>query len=341
MKSGGAERAISNLSLAMQADHNVSLVVFDATNMGYPHGGKLIDLNIHSKNNIIGKILIVFKRARRLRKLYKEQNFDAVFTFMEGAGFPSVLATKETIVSIHDNPKSLNKIYQPFLPYLYPKAKKIVTCAKAIEEKIIDEYHFNNTTTIYNSVDMNNATTLSKEDIPETRPFLLAIGRLAPQKGFDYLIEAFAASKAKDDVDVLILGEGAERPALEALIEKHDLVGKVILKGTVSNPFAYYSKAEFFVLSSRHEGFPNILIEAMACHCPCVSYDCETGPNEIIKPGVNGLLVEPENVAALTKAIDTLHADTEMREKFKANTKTSIEHLTPQAIAQDWIKLIE
>lgn len=340
MKSGGAERAISNLSLAMHEEHDVSLIVFDGRNLGYPYGGQLIDLNIHSKDSPLGKLLILFKRARRLRQLYKEQQFDGIFTFMEGAGFPSVLASKKTIVSIHDNPKSLNKTYQPFLPYLYPHAKKIVTCAKAIEEKLANQHHFKNLITIYNSVDIDNAIELSKEAIPETRPFLLAVGRLAPQKGFDYLIEAFAASEAKKDVDILILGEGAERPALEALIEKHNLEGKVILKGTVTNPFAYYSKAEFFVLSSRHEGFPNILIEAMACHCTCVSYDCETGPNEIIQHGKNGLLLEPENVPALTEAIDTLHSDKKLREKLKANTRSSIEHLTPKAIAKDWLKLI-
>lgn len=341
MKSGGAERAISNLSLAMQKDHDVSLVVFDARDLGYPYGGKLIDLGIHSKDTALGKLIIIFKRARRLRKLYKEQRFDGIFTFMEGAGFPSVLASRETIVSVHDNPQSLNKTYQPFLPYLYPRAKKIVTCAKAIEEKLANQHHFKNLVTIYNSVDIDNAMALSKESIPETRPFLLAVGRLAPQKGFDYLIEAFAASDAKKDVDILILGEGAERPALEALIEKHKLVGKVILKGTVTNPFAYYSKAEFFVLSSRHEGFPNILIEAMACHCPCVSYNCETGPNEIIQNEENGLLVEPsEDVPALTGAIDKLHSDVKLREKLKANTRKSIEHLTPEAIAKDWLKLI-
>lgn len=340
MKSGGAERAISNLSLAMKDEHDVSLVLFDAENIAYPYGGKLIDLNILSKDTAIGKLIVIIKRARRLRRLYKEQNFDGIFTFMEGAGFPSVLASKETIVSIHDNPESLNKIYQPFLPYLYPKAKKIVACAKAIEKKLIDQHHFTNTTTIYNSVDIDNAIKLSTEAIPETRPFLLAIGRLAPQKGFDYLIKAFSASEAKKDVDLIILGEGDERAALEALIEKHDLADKVLLKGSVSNPFAYYSKAEFFILSSRHEGFPNILIEAMACECPCIAYDCETGPNEIIKPGENGLLLEPENVPALTAAIDKLHHNEALRKKFKKNCRASIAHLTPQAIAREWLKLI-
>ncbi len=340
MKSGGAERAVSNLSLAMQEEHDVSVIVFDASDVGYPYGGTLIDLDVPSSSSAPGKIYNIFKRAYRLRKLYKEQQFDGIFTFMEGPGFPSVMASRETVVSVHDNPRSLPGIYQPFYPYLYPKAKKIVACAKAIEEKLIAQYGFTNTTTIYNSVNIEHAIQRSSDPIEETRPFLLSVGRLAPQKGFDYLIEAFAATQAKNEIDLLICGEGDDREALQDLIDQKGLTGKVILKGNVENPFAYYAKAEFFVLSSRHEGFPNILIEALACECPCVSFDCETGPNEIIRPGENGLLVDAENVSALAKAIDQLHADRSLQDLFKKNARRSVEHLTPRAIAKEWLKLI-
>ncbi len=340
MKSGGAERAVSNLSLAMQDEHDVSVIVFDGADVGYPHGGNLINLNVLPRPSKLGKVFIILERAFKLRKLYKEHQFDGIFTFMEGPGFPSVLANRETIVSVHDNPKSLPQIYRPFYPLIYPKAKKIVACAKAIEQKLIEQFGFTNTTTIYNSVDASNAISKSSDPIEENRPFLLSVGRLAPQKGFDFLIKAFAASQAKNEVDLLICGEGDDRTELQALIDQHGLTDKVILKGNVDNPFAYYAKAEFFVLSSRHEGFPNILIEALACECPCVSYDCETGPNEIINHEENGLLVEAENVPALTEAIDRLHADKELHSTFKQNARSSVKHLSPQAIAKEWLALI-
>lgn len=340
MKSGGAERAVSNLSLAMQDEHDVSIILFDASDIGYPYGGKIIDLNAPSKESSFGKLFTIIKRAMKLKKVYNEEQFDGIFTFMEAAGLPSVIASKETIVSVHDNPASLPKSYQPFYPRLYPRAKKIAACAKAIEDKLIATHNFKNTTTIYNAVDAEHAIQRSQEPIDEDQPFILAVGRLAPQKGFDYLIEAFAAGQAKNDVKLLILGEGDERPALEALIAKHGLEGKAILKGNVDNPFAYYAKAEFFVLSSRHEGFPNILIEALACECPCVSFDCETGPNEIIRSGENGILVDAENVTALSKAIDELHDNKDLQATFKKNARNSVEHLSPQAIAADWINLI-
>ncbi len=341
LNGGGAERAVSNLSLAMEKEgHDVSVILLDARNIGYPHGGKIIDANIHHASSALGQIVNLFKRASKLKKIYKQHQFDGIFTFMESTGFPSVLATKETIVSVHDNPKSLSKIYQPFYPYIYPRAKKVVACAKAIDEKLVELYGFKNTTTIYNSVDIDLAIEKSKEEIPETRSFILALGRLVPQKGFDYLIDAFTNSQAKNNVDLLICGEGEEREKLQAMIDERGMSDKIILKGNVENPFAYYAKADFYVLSSRHEGFPNILIEALACSCPCISFDCKTGPNEIIKNGENGLLVEAESVSGLTDAIDKLAGDKELKSYFINNAKQSVLHLTPQSIAKEWLKLV-
>ena len=340
LKSGGAERAVSNISLAMEDDHEVDVIVFDSENRGYPHGGQLIDLNIISSESLLGKISNVIKRSFALRRLYRQKNYDGIFTFMEAAGFPSVLASRETIVSVHDNPKSLPRNYKPFYPLLYSRAKKIAACAQAIESKLKAEYGFSNLTTVYNAVNVAQAIELSKEPIDEKSPFILAVGRLAPQKGFDLLIDAFAQSQAKTTVKLIILGEGKDREALQQQILRYGLEDRIILKGNIDNPFAYYARAEFFVLSSRHEGFPNILIEALACECPCVAFDCETGPNEIIHHGTNGLLVPAEDVPALTQEIDYLAASQPMQQLLRSKARDSIKHLSPQQIANDWLALI-
>ncbi len=338
---GGAERTVSNLSLAMQKEHDVTVILFDARNNYYPHGGRLIDLDIIAKGNALGKATTLLKRTLLLRKLFKKEKFDAIYSFLESSGLPSTLASKETITSVRDNPAALEKIYHMLIPRIYPKAKKVVACSKAIEQTLINDYGLKNTTTIYNAIDIEKAVKLSTETIEETGEFILAVGRLDKQKGFDYLIEAFAASKASEMMKLIILGEGEERATLNALIEKHHLEDKVLLKGSVKNPFAYYSKAQFFTLSSRHEGFPNILLEALACSCPCISFDCSTGPNEIIQHNENGLLVEAENVAELTNAINTLHGDTALQEKFKQNAQASIQYLSFENITNQWLSLIK
>lgn len=340
LKSGGAERAVSNLSLEMQKNHQVSVVLFDSTDIGYEYGGLLVDIKSPSKSNLINKAINIIKRAYLLNRLFKKEKYDAIFSFMEAAGFPSVIANKNTIVSIHDNPESLPKIYIPFLPFIYPFALKTVACSLVGEEKLKNNYRLKNTTTIFNSVDLEMAKQKSNEIIPHKRPFILAAGRLNKQKGFDILINTFFKCKANTELDLYILGEGEERVSLDKLIKKLGLENRVFLKGQVNNPYAYYAAAEFFVLSSRHEGFPNILIEALSCECPCISFDCETGPNEIIIPNKNGLLVEPENENELCKAIDLLHFNPSLRHKLKLNTLQSIQHLGIDKISKEWLKLI-
>lgn len=338
---GGAERTVSNLSLAMQKEHDVTVILFDARNNHYPHGGRLIDLNLISKKNTLGKVINLLRRTRVLYKLFQHEKFDAIYTFLEAAGLPSTLASKETIVSVRDNPAALPKIYHLLIPYIYPRAKKVVACSKAIEKNLMQDYGLKNTTTIYNAIDTDKAAQLSTEAIPETDAFMLAVGRLHKQKGFDYLIEAFAASTAHEKLSLIILGEGNERASLNQLIQRHQLEDKILLKGSVTNPFAYYSKAQFFTLSSRHEGFPNILIEALACNCPCIAFDCPTGPSEIIQHNKNGLLVETENVAALTDAINTLHSNQSMRDQFTHSAKVSVQHLSFKNITNQWLSLVK
>jgi len=342
LKSGGAERAVSNLSLAMERlGHDVSVILLDSQDIGYPYGGKIIVVNIHHSSSAIGQIFNLLKRAFKLRTVYKQEQFDGIFTSMESVGFPSVLASKDTIVSVHENPAKMSKMYKFLYPLLYPKAKNVIACAKAMEESLIDLYDLKNTGTIYNSVDIDWVQKKSKDPINEPRPFMLSVGRLVTVKGFDLLIEAYSQSKAKDSLDLLICGEGELREELQALIDTKGLTDKVILKGNVENPFAYYANAKFYVLSSRNEGFPNILIEALACGCPCISFDCKTGPNEIIKNGENGLLVEAENVPALTKAMDKLNEDKALQKLFKKNANQSVGHLSPESIAKEWLKLLD
>lgn len=135
--------------------------------------------------------------------------------------------------------------------------------------------------------------------VAEGRRILLAVGRLAEQKSFDRLIEAYArVSQRFPDWDLVILGEGGERSSLEAQALAAGLSRCVHLPGRVGNMADWYRRAGLFVLSSRFEGFPNGLMEAMAHGVPAVSFDCDAGPADLIEEGVNGYLVPPEEGAA-------------------------------------------
>lgn len=134
-------------------------------------------------------------------------------------------------------------------------------------------------------------------------PVLLAAGRLTGQKDFATLIQAFAYLRAQRPVRLLILGEGELRTKLEALVKQLNLEADISLPGFVNNPYAYMSRVTAFVLSSRWEGLPTVLIEAIACGCQVVSTDCPNGPSEILAAGKYGWLVPVGDVSALAEAM--------------------------------------
>jgi glycosyltransferase involved in cell wall biosynthesis len=155
------------------------------------------------------------------------------------------------------------------------------------------------------------------EGLP-ARPYVLAAGRLSPQKGHDLLLRAFADSRHRDSHDLVIVGEGPERQALETLAAQLGVAGRVRFPGFVANPWAWMARAELFVLPSRWEGFPNALLEAMACGAPAMAADCCFGPGEMIVHGHSGWLVPPENCAVLRDGIDRLLAAPELRRRLAA-----------------------
>jgi glycosyltransferase involved in cell wall biosynthesis len=139
---------------------------------------------------------------------------------------------------------------------------------------------------------------------PGQPPVLVAVGRLQEQKDYPTMIQALAQVRQARPVRLVILGEGKERSALEAQIEALGLQEDVSLPGFVMNPYAYLARASLFVLSSRWEGLPTVLIEALCCGTPVVSMDCPSGPREILQGGKYGRLVPVGNVEALARAIE-------------------------------------
>lgn len=137
----------------------------------------------------------------------------------------------------------------------------------------------------------------------EAEPVVLAVGRLAEEKDFPTLIRAFEIVRARHRARLLILGEGEERPRLEALVQRLGLDAVVAFPGFVRNPFVYMAQAAVFVLSSVSEGSPGVLVQALACGARIVATDCPNGPREILGDGRFGRLVPVGDVAALAQAI--------------------------------------
>jgi glycosyltransferase involved in cell wall biosynthesis len=176
---------------------------------------------------------------------------------------------------------------------------------------------------------------------PAARRTIVAMGRLEKQKGFDLLIRAFAeAADRRPEWDLTILGEGGERAALETLVREHELSGRIALPGREADAAGALRRADLFVLSSRYEGFPNALCEAMACGLPVVAFDCPSGPAEIVRDGVDGRLVPAEDVPALAAAIVELTGDDERRRRYGAAAVAVAARFSVERIAAQWERLL-
>ena len=138
---------------------------------------------------------------------------------------------------------------------------------------------------------------------PDQPPVILGVGRLHPQKDYPTLLRAFAKLRAQRQARLVIIGEGGERPALESLAAELGVDGDVDLPGFTRNPYRFMGRAAIVALSSRWEGSPNILVEAMACGTPVVATDCPSGPAETLENGRYGRLVPMGDPAALADAL--------------------------------------
>lgn len=163
---------------------------------------------------------------------------------------------------------------------------------------------------VYNIVDDPDSRARMQEPIDDewfahkNKPVVVAAGSLAPWKGFADLIEAFGMLRDRGrDIRLFIMGEGPERDRLEALIDRLDLRDRVRLPGHIPNPLKYFARADVFALSSRVEGMPNVLVEALMGGCTVVAKDCPTGPRELLQEGRYGYLVKPQDAKALADGI--------------------------------------
>jgi glycosyltransferase involved in cell wall biosynthesis len=178
--------------------------------------------------------------------------------------------------------------------------------------------------------------------LPERR-LLLAVGRLDVQKGFADLLESFGAlARRYLSWDLVILGEGPERPRLVQQVAELGLQQRVLLPGRAGNIGDWYDRADLYVMSSHFEGFPNTLAEAMAYGCAAVSYDCDTGPRDIIRHEQDGLLVTPVgDIAALARALDRLMGDDAERERMATRAIEIRERYSMSRILELWDSLFE
>lgn len=216
--------------------------------------------------------------------------------------------------AIAERGRAYRTLVSPLVRRLYPRKRCIIAVSRGVRDNLVQAFgaHAERVQVIPNTLHIERVRTLAAREPPlrlDWRvPTVVAVGRLVPAKGFAYLLEAFARLEARP-CQLLILGDGPERTALWRQAQTLGIQDRVVLAGFQPNPFAAMARSAVFVLPSLLEGFPFVLMEAMACGVPVVSTDCPSGPAELVTDGDNGFLVPPADPVALARAMDRLLAD--------------------------------
>lgn len=320
---GGAERILLNLAEGFLS-RGVQVDIVLAQNEGafakqIPFKARLVALR-DSKRSSHRTITALPALVRYLRNERPDVlltalhgNIIAVWAKMlSGTHTKLVLSEHNTFSMITKNMPAWSKWLNTFLVRLfYPKADEIVAVSQGVADDLAAAVKINRRKikVIYNPV-INDTLFIKANRLPlhpwftnNHLPIVIAIGRLTKQKDFPTLIEAFHSVIDNIDARLIILGEGEDRESLIHRIHALNLQERVSLPGFVENPYAFLSHSTVFVLSSRWEGLPTVLVEAMACGIPVISTDCPSGPREILKDGKYGRLIPVGDLPALSSAI--------------------------------------
>lgn len=331
---GGAERVIIILCKSFVAQGaRVDLVLGKAEGPLVDQLGSqvtLLDLNARGPWSWIGPLANYLRSAKP----------DILLSAIPHANIAAILATKlarvptMNIISEHTtislvaqtSPRPLARALPFVMRIVYPHAKRIVAVSSGVADDLSDHIGIprDRIDVIRNPVDIEH---VSKESLapldhpwftPTAPPVILTAGRLIPAKDHECLLEAFARLRRQRECRLVILGEGPQRERLQAQVSARKLSDDVLLPGFVLNPYNWMRRAAVFALSSRREGLPTVLVEAMVCGTPVVSTDCRHGPREILEGGKWGRLVPFGDAVALADAIATtldepVHRDVKVR----------------------------
>lgn len=358
MGNGGAERVTANLAnywAAKGSDITIVTLAPVSLNFYELHPAiKSISLDLASESgNILAGMWNNTRRVLALRQTLRQIQPNIALGMMSTASVLLALAawglpTLRTIGAEHNYPPQ-----QPsghLWEYLRSKSYGLLNTVTALTSEGQD-WIKNNTKATKVLVIPNPVTWPLVGKEPQISPsafcqaerrLLLAVGRLNQIKGYDGLIEAFSKLTAKhSDWDLAIVGEGSLRAILEKQIQESGLEKRIFLPGRAGNVNEWYEQADLFVMSSHTEGFPNTLIEAMSYGLAAVSFDCDTGPRDIIRHELDGLLLPPRDVAALSAALDKIMGDDLLRLEFSKRAIEVRERFSMEKIAGLWEQLFD
>lgn len=338
LKYGGAERVVANLShsFAEKGEYRVTVMLLERKIDLPVEGVEMVSLHTRQKN-LFDKSLSIMKDPFRLRRFIKDNGVDIVLSFMQrpnainmltkalGSKHTACVNVRCSMTRHYENVRPvIRSAGRLFFKWLWRYADRTIANSRVIKGELSGLFDIApfDIDVIYNPMQLGKIENLSKEAIEEEwfkdkdTPIIINVGRMARAKGHKYLLRAFASLTSRRKARLAIIGDGELKE--EIVKEARDLGvdDKVFFMGYRKNPYKYIARSDIFVLSSIYEGFPNVLIEAMACRCPVVSTYSFSGPAEILIPQQEtgggivearyGILVKEASEDHLSRAIEYL-----------------------------------
>jgi GalNAc-alpha-(1->4)-GalNAc-alpha-(1->3)-diNAcBac-PP-undecaprenol alpha-1,4-N-acetyl-D-galactosaminyltransferase len=268
-------------------------------------------------------------RIRALRAAIRASGAATVLSFVGSTNVLAVLASlglgKRVIISERNDParQSLGRIWDRLRHLIYPRADLVIANSQAAIATMKSYVPARKLLWLPNPL---RRAAAAASPLDARKPFFLAAGRLDAQKAYDVLLTAFAqVARGRNDIDLVILGSGPLREALETQARELEIADRVSLMGRVKDPFPFYRAALAFVHPARFEGLPNAVLEAMSEGLPPVVSDAQEGLREIVQDGRSGLVVPVESAPALAAAMIRLMDEPQMRAVLSSGARTSVE----------------
>jgi len=348
---GGAERVMTIMAnYWVAAGWDVTVITLDdGAKLSYDLDDRVGRVHLAVAGNSMNTFDAVRNNLRRINVLrdgIRSSRPDGVLSFLDTANVTTILATRglrvPVIVCERSDPAQNRPgpVWSRLRRLTYPMADVVVVQSIGALNYFSPRVQ-SRARIIPNPVLLpQQSATASNVHLP--RPTLLAMGRLVPAKGFDLLLKAFARIRnTHPEWTLAILGDGPLRTELELLIGTLGLHGSVLMLGHVRHPYDLLLQADLFVMSSRFEGFPNALCEAMACGLPVICTDCPSGPREIIRDGVDGVLVTNDDVAALARAMDGLMSNKAERLRLGDRASEVTERFSLSKVMRMWEDILD
>jgi len=347
LSAGGAERVATFLANEWsKKGHTLTIVKLDSEEAFYPLEKEInvFSLNLNRPTlGIFQKIFENFRRIAILRNTLKSIAPDVIISFITEMNILTIFATLNLNIPVLISERTSHKhsvgwMWSIFRKITYPLSTRLIVQT----ERAVNAFGRNlrkKTIVIPNPIE--NIPLIEKQHSDENKRTIISIGRLVSLKGFDVLLEAFALLEAEyPDWDLVIVGEGPEGDRLKRLAQRLEIRNRISFLTAIKNVYEKLRDSTLFVLASRYEGFPNALCEAMAVGLPVIATDCDNGPAEIIRPGIDGWLVPVDDPNALSLSMRKLMDDPELRASFGNRAREISKRFSKESVMAIWEKLI-